>query len=358
MAFLYDIKDYFVEMEAYLNLKYYYSQAHEFQTYKRLQISNIAKEWYCKEGIIKEILKLNSYIKINKYNKYILHKSYPSPRAIYPLNVQIYSGGYYFNIDDLSGEIFKQIVYQNNSKVYYNEMDIIISLKDYNKYPEYYDKIKKSLLLLEVGHLIYNIILKTKVMGVFYELSEIEEDKVILRKSTNILKEDLKKSEEMKILDKLFLNRTSGPQRPSLFLKSSFINNSFSKEECVYVKNSLLGIENEIITIKLTRSGDSFFYNTVKFHYTEINSLNYTVNFKYVNELYIFLFNKKFLNADLSSQIINIGSICQEKILMGTAEGYNSRPLKSFNMIETEKFVKGLGFIEYIPHYFLVNFQK
>jgi len=349
-------------MDAYYNLGFSYNLEQEINSQNTLAFNKIESEKdyidSFESDIIREILKVDNFIRIDERNKYILHKSYPSPRAIYPLELVIFTNGKFISMNKYSNKMFykKNILYGHSAQ--YKEMDIVINIRDFNIYPGSYNKIKKSLLLLEIGHLIYNIILKTKSLGLNYKVSQINEDNIVMEVISQKEKLSHEVELEVSILNKVFINRSSGPQIPLISYKNCSKDRILNQFEYSTFKGIIPIIENKILILNFKKEKDYFTVNNIKIHYTELNNILSTINFKLIDELFIFLYHENFIKLNLTSQIIDIGSSCQEKILLSTINGYFSRPMKSFDMAKTELLVRKIGIRNFIPHYFLVNFKK
>jgi len=109
---------------------------------------------------IRDILQLNDVIRVEKNSYFKIHKSYPSPRSLYPIKILVSIGSsFYVTKNDI------QDVYELYSCENLNvpSGDIVLEFND--KYLEDYKSIKKSLLLLEMGHLLFNLLYIIKVYG-------------------------------------------------------------------------------------------------------------------------------------------------------------------------------------------------
>ena len=127
------------------------------------------------------ILDLNTVIRVDNFLRtpYSIHMSYPSARSLYTLRI-------YFSKDRylLTKDFWKRKkILKVNSSTYLNSNvntgDIVIELKEFND--KHYPSIFKTLQILEVGHLLYNISRIADIYGYEYELNNDEINTLVLR---------------------------------------------------------------------------------------------------------------------------------------------------------------------------------
>ncbi|KGA96622.1 hypothetical protein AJ85_21650 [Alkalihalobacillus alcalophilus ATCC 27647 = CGMCC 1.3604] len=276
----------------------------------------------------KEVLKLNDYLKVTGNTKYKLHKSYPSPRSIYPFSIFLAIDGVYIKKDEFSD---KYLVYKG-----INEKSDSIVIEFSDKYPEFYKSIKKTLLLLELGHLLYNIGVISQAYGVSWEVDFNSSNLVLKLKSNNVLKKHLNLNDFYRKIDL----RSSGPFTNVYLgnkIETKHIN--YSLEDSLSIIKNIYGIHNifNFIDMHIYINENSTEYKSKKsgnsISYQKLNQIYPYLNFRNNDAFIIFTIKNNYIVEEkLSFLYSGIGIISQNIILNNCCNNKFTRPIKSINL--------------------------
>ncbi|WP_223068534.1 hypothetical protein [Paenibacillus caui] len=304
------------------------------------------------------ILSLNDYIRVNLKTHYKLHKSYPSPRSLYPVKVFISLGDHkYLTKDDISGEY---LVYRN-SKLKTSEGDIAIDFED--KYPEYYNHIKKSLFLLEIGHLLYNITTLALYGGFVYKLESNGHNLLLRLEEKN---SGLINSSKFDAFMESCLLRNSGPYQYRITQTGIKAVNFDELNDFIEHRISELGvlfhpeIRSGVSAVCGVNDGmGNFHYRTTSdtgtVDYKQLNQIYPYINFYGVSFYVFFYLNHTNLSDDhLTPLILALGYLTQSICLKYASRERYCRPIKSFNIDEVEKLMK-VDSASYTPYYLVIS---
>ncbi|CAG9621195.1 hypothetical protein [Sutcliffiella rhizosphaerae] len=355
---LYTAKDFFHEL-AYNTTFIQTEQNFEFSHFH--DFSLIDNNFICENHFFNIILSLNDIIRVEKNTIFKIHKGYPSPRSLYPIKV-------FMVMDDRtfltkSGNTSNFEVYSSNSRKA-NRGDILI---EYGKeYPAYYKSIKKSLFLLETGHLLFNILSITKAFGYQYEV-QLNEKYILLKKVYSNKDQTINLKEISRFLE-VSLLRNSGPYlHPITSFKQVEIEGDTSSNIIKHLFD--YGLSNLfsqslkpdfIDIIKLVNKGEGKFVSSnhnETIDYKHLNKVYPYINFKGVSGMYLFLLdNKIFEEEEIASQYIMIlGFIAQYYCLLYASKENFCRPVKSFNVGETESLLRINGYKQTILYSLIVG---
>lgn len=308
-----------------------------------------------------DLLELNKVLRVSSEH-YKLHKSYPSPRSLYPLHLYVVYQNELLTMDSFTGE-----VYYCDALDYKMENDIFIFYED--KYPHFYKSIKKSLLLLEIGHLLYNVKAILEVHGgATYELYLIESGLQLSYQSGRF--DDLNSRSQM-ILRERFFNRRSG----SYLANGQYLIAPLSSKGCSLDKKELFKQEvlfpkfqkqlSKLIICQYLNNGEGLFQLSDSNSYEEKlrSSLSYIhfntsmpyFNFRGVSSIILFFVkNHKVSDEHMEEVLLTMGMLAQHYSLSFSHQ-YRTRPIKSVGTTQMSERV-GLDPGAYTAFYGLVIF--
>lgn len=304
----------------------------------------------------KSILKLN-YPTMHRDNTfYLTHKSYPSARSLYPIEI-----GYVLeNNLVVTNRTFQKdekfLRFDKEEELTLKNDDIIFFFSSSFSIIEKYKSIKNTLIILELGHLHFNLIAIASLFKMKYSYQNAFHLKAIKQPIFDI--DTLK-------LQKLFdlaENRTSGPYLKYISnLNMDKISKPYLITESTLRKGlSLYNLQDEDI-IKI----EYYANNTSLNKFVECNS-NKTISYYTLNSLYPYitfrtssqytLFSidaKKVNNSNIERIILLIGFLAQDICLFNSKENYYNRPLKAVNPNEFSKIFNISK--DFIPFYAVVS---
>lgn len=304
---------------------------------------------------IREILQLNDVIRVEKKSHFKIHKSYPSPRSLYPIKILVSIGSsFYVTKNDI------QDVYELYSCEDFNVQsgDIVLEFND--KYLEDYKSIKKSLLLLEMGHLLFNLLYIIKVYGKKY-----------MNGSGNFGLLHLKLISSSNQLDKRSLNRfkekyyyrNSGPYNHPItntnvsFIEDELPNYSHSIDDISsFFKDDKMSSNIRVDTYVNQGSGVFISINDDNIiNYRTLNLIYPYINFWGVSMFTIFSLHKIVFLNKANKYLAALGYLSQNTslVLSKNPSRYN-RPIKSFKIKTLEKLIN-YGADCWIPYYALIT---
>ena len=287
---------------------------------------------------IETMLKLVEFNRISPDNPYKLHKSYPSPRSIYSAKFFVKFGGLFVSKNEWTG-CYEYYQYEQNQG---NNWDILITF--WRSYPNHYRFIQKTLYLLEVGHLLYNVIYFANLFNISYEL-DIQEGAIRLRAQNKpYVGFNIDKVSDM------FLERTeqrsSGTYQhgvssfnklnkqaelPSKSVIQQFLGKAFEKEitQLISFEHFAKNNRGRFITDRGFEIG-----------YESMNRIYPHVNFRGVELFSTFLIDHMaYQKGDqtLTKCILAVGFVAQYFLLWAADNAMFGRPIKSFSIHEFER---------------------
>ncbi|NDI36714.1 hypothetical protein [Chengkuizengella sediminis] len=356
----YTSKDFLSEMAHYFGLESkLIAQQLESSTNDYQFIEEVA-ELHENDPYIRNMLSINDLVRIERDTTYKIHKGYPSPRSLYPLKMFISLGNHQFVTKDDSQEKYR---YYYNPKINTEKGDILIEFT--NKYPSYYMNIKKSLLILETGHFIYNIAATAKLLGSEYKLSNITHNiHLRLIKQTSI---DVENDQLTKFRLKCKM-RNSGPfLYPITNVNPKIISKAYSfKDELDHEFNHLEQLfdmhdfRNQLQIIPYINQGNGIFKPPTdekgpNINYVKLNKTHPYINFKGVSFFVVFLINHEVFHLENATQyILSLGYLCQLISLNHVSQFQYCRPIKSYD-IELLESLMELDTSKYTPYYCLIS---
>lgn len=310
----------------------------------------------------KYLLDLNDYVRVESKSIYKLHKGYPSPRSLYPLKLFLSLGNRLFVSKN---DVNNQIEYFRNNN--YNAAVLSLAIEFRDLYPDYYSHNKKSLLLLEMGHFLCNILLLSEIMGITY----------VYTKSSNRIQLDLIEDELWKIDNmtvdrfvKTYTNRNSG-------LYSHGITDT--QNVCFQDHHNLLSTIqqsvrdiNDFFGFKYKEGIKILVYHNTGYgqfissdnesvdpiSYRKMNEIYPYVNFYGVSFCVFFLLDNRAISDDnLTEYLLSLGYLSQILCLDYSNKTQYCRPLKSFNIEKIER-LSNINSSLYTPFYYLIAANK
>lgn len=310
-------------------------------------------------SIIHTLFSANSYIRATGETSFKIHKGYPSPRSLYPLQLFLSVGeGIFLKNNEVDAD-------QN----YFKNENLIVApgslvLEVENKYPEYYSHIRKTLSTLEIGHLLYNILYIANLLGMDYTLN-IAENRIILIHSKNTYIDDDIYYNKLQKFNQSCQLRSSGPYRFRI-LNTSINYNNHPKyltqnlnEICINMYD-FFGIEfkNSIQALVYYNDGSGNFicenqsYSDLS--YQKVNKIYPHINFYGVSFFVFFLLDHTLLtDENLTGYLLILGYLAQFVCLQYVGENKFCRPIKSFDMNTVENIL-GINGTQYTSYYLLV----
>jgi hypothetical protein len=356
----YSIKDFIYELNHFLNYRKDLFPAEggilDIEAFQRPE-RTIDPDFLKGEDLWKEeyhffhsLLDLDQMYRFDGVSPYKFHRSYPSPRSLYPLKLLIRpAGSKKLYCKNQFTEEIEEYTFSTNS---YNCHEVII-IYNSKVYPEFYINIKKSLLILELGHLLYNIHMliepysskvSLKIMDQYVSLGIYDEE------------ENLKRFRLDDDFHSILLKRTSGTFRNGLtpllrYNDHQLIYDQFIEylKICTEAASDFFKLDvKDVIGLYIMSNSNGIYFDLYnyferekiasKVRYMELNRMYPYIHFRGVNFLITFsIKHKALLENEISRIILLIGFICQASALFFTNKDMFSRPLKSFSMELMEK---------------------
>ncbi|WP_066265347.1 hypothetical protein [Heyndrickxia acidicola] len=325
--------------------------------YKFLRIENGSKHI---DNSYAELLKLNDFIRIETPGPYKLHKGYPSPRSLYPIEMFICVNENQFVLKDNYKDQYK---YYSNISIKAEQGDILLEFN--NKYPEHYNHIKKTLLILECGHFLYNINKVGLMLGYKYEVITIDKYRIHLKSQK--VETDINKTKKITEFSRRSYLRNSGHYRHPLTPlnnNTKVVLNNYEKDfhdiERLFKNNDIS--EKIQIQTYLNRGNGEFLEVGSKqnnyINYRNLNMIYPYINFKGVNTFsFLLIKNRTFTTENATKYLLSLGYIAQSICMYHADYHVFCRPIKSFSFFEVEKLLK-IDKDNYTPFYFLINAPK
>ncbi|WP_100333057.1 hypothetical protein [Bacillus alkalisoli] len=282
------------------------------------------------------LLSVNDTIRVEKNTAYKVHKGYPSPRSIYPIQMFIAKSKNFFLTKNDQLETFE--LYKNN-QLEAKEGDLVFVYK--KRYPSYYQYIKKTLFLLELGHFLYNVMTVARHLKIQFTL-EIKDGYLLLRKTE---REEWNESEDIQTFLQKCRWRNSGPYKVPInsfhIVDQTAVNAQGTEDELRQLLPTRID-GNFIQPVSFHQDGTGLFYRQGKtslaIPYEKLNEAYPYINFRGVSTVVIFLlYHQLFKNeSNLAEYLIATGFKAQFYCLDFAKEGQYCRPIKSFNIGQME----------------------
>lgn len=291
------------------------------------------------------LLELNDYNRVGHNTHFKLHKGYPSPRSLYPLKLFLCLGEHHYLSKDDIENVYE---YYNHSLIKSNKGDLHISFRDI--YLENYQYIKKTLLLLEIGHLLFNVIYTANVLGLYYK-PHVKDDDIYLELIDEERLNEVNRS-VLNIFKQKSMNRNSGKYlipitEPELFVLdrleeyNQLLELELSRIEVFFGNYKL---KKHIRVITYVNNGQGSFNSSkseeeeeITIGYKELNKIYPYVNFIGVTFFAVFLLeNEVFKYENAIEFILSLGYLSQSISIQYSNQDQFCRPIKSFNMNDLE----------------------
>ncbi|KMJ59128.1 hypothetical protein AB685_08695 [Bacillus sp. LL01] len=295
----------------------------------------------CDDQVQEIMLGLNDYNRVEKNTYFKVHKGYPSPRSLYPIRLFVATKSGSFITKNEQTKKFE--LYENSAREG-DEGDILL---EYGKeYPAYYKSIKKSLLLLEAGHLIFNINYVATLCEARYKV--FEKNGYLLLKKANSPNQDFQHAKLEKFYH-LSSIRNSGPYLHPItaFNLVPLLDDASDFQRLCKQLDSLFvePLKNSAIQlIKLQNDGNGIFNipeRQTKVDYKQLNSIYPYINFKGVSGMYVFTIDNHVFKEEekFTPYILAIGFLAQFYCMMYASEENYCRPVKSFSVGDFENLL-------------------
>ncbi|QFT90789.1 hypothetical protein FIU87_19265 [Bacillus sp. THAF10] len=321
----------FLQELAYNSLFNYEEQILDYQLDQYLLLDDNV---VCDDPVLETMTGLNDYIRVEKDTHFKVHKGYPSPRSLYPIKLFVATKEGEFLTKHEQSKRFQ--LYENPTRSG-TEGDILL---EYGKiYPDYYKSIKKSLLLLEAGHLLFNINYVATTCGENYKVN-IANGYLLLKKE-NSQKQEFDKDRLQRFYH-LSSIRNSGPYLHPItaFDYLPLLDDAADFQRLCKQLDTLFTQplrKNAIQLIKLQNDGNGNFKvpeSQTMVDYKQLNSIYPYINFKGVSGMYLFTIDNLVFNEEeyVTPYILAIGYLAQYYCMMYASEEHYCRPVKSFNV--------------------------
>jgi hypothetical protein len=308
----------------------------------------------------KYLLRLNEICRVEKDTPYKVHKGYPSPRSLYPIKLFMALGEEHL----LSIQaIYGRYEYYHDPEVSLKKGDLLLLYTDI--YPEYYQYIKKTLLILETGHLLYNIFQVASLLGLRYAL-RTEKERVILEWQ----KESLDQATNVPMIE-AFLQRcqvrNSGPYRHLITVTQAPVMGNITDFDQL-LEQALTELSDHfafplhpgrIRVITLFNDGGGNFYSShpdlQDIEYQQLNTIYPHINFYGVRFFTVFLLaNEVFTSDQAALYLLSLGYLAQAISIKYANRQHYCRPIKSYHLDRIETFL-GIDSGAYTAFYCLVS---
>ncbi|MGT2965386.1 hypothetical protein [Streptococcus acidominimus] len=289
---------------------------------------------------------------------YGFHKSYPSARSFYLQKAYFCIGNHCFvTIDSLTG---KFLVFQNTQINSQSGQLIIVSDRMPNGF---YSAIRNSLVLLEIGHILYNV----DYISMCFEndIKNVTINKDYIQIDFSKCSEDLDLtdcSREISFFKTKLKLRTSGPYYRKLRnLSCNYKDGIYDiRTEISIQYKKLFGKEytdDSIKILTLKNDGDKFIsQNNLYLPYHILNSEYNYVDFRYSSQYTLFLI-KLHVNEplEISRLVLLIGYIAQEICVENSNSSRYNRPVKQVLSDEKWEHYLKTSFPNYLQFYAVIS---
>ena len=304
------------------------------------------------DKFIEDILLLDKAINIGKLTPYSLHKSHPSARSLYPIELLI-------KID--TGKFIKAKNFSDDYDVYKKHInetskyDILLNFRDVYSKIEGYNSLRKSLVFLEIGHLQYNINRIANLYNTNYTYKFINDTIIMtIEKLPNYYVD----TDKYKDFNNKILNRTSGPYKKFLTHKS---RNKKVKKYIIDkpIKDAASRLYNincdDVIYIEyfINNLYDGFdkVGTGTTIPYEKLSMLYPYIDFQTSSQYVLFYIKDNILmkNVDIGNILSMMGYLSQDICVNMSEQGFYNRPLKDVHYNQSSMI---LGECEnYTPFY-------
>lgn len=306
----------------------------------------------------KDILNINKIYRVDKnnYSPYQIHKSYPSARSFYLQTIWVCIGENIFLT--YKDENKSYVKFKNDRLNFLDIGDIFITSKEI--YENKYKSIHNSLILLEIGHILYNIEYISQCYGMKISIDSCEDDfnvvKVRTRRVPN--NSNLLSIEKFKLLASF---RNSGSYRNKIMnIDSKVKENIYISSIDILLKFRDLfqyDFEESVKTLVFINDGTKFINLEfmIIISYEQLNREYYFIDFRTASQYTLFLItknNKK--NIRYTDLLLYMGYLAQEICLKNSKDGVYNRPVKQVIQPFWKNVLNNL-FKDYIPFYGVIT---
>lgn len=306
-----------------------------------------------------EILKLNQIIRVDSVNRtpYILHMSYPSARSIYKIKMYIVKEDKLCSTDIWGNPITYQIPKEWISDLSGADNSIIIQALPLDE--ERYVNIQKTLQILEVGHLLYNVTYIASLYG--YTISfdnKCPEELVMIKLKQNKKIDDLNKIDLSlkEFWEKAYL-RTSGKYYGGLMDFSNAQDSKYLLEN--HLSHHITLQRDMWKYIKILRfvnnnNGEySCIEENISVSYEDLSKEYSYVNFRTATQITLYFISKDALFQENIADLIQyIGFLAQDTCINNAKANVYNRPVKQVMHLFWNPILKTNNTISnYIPFY-------
>ncbi|MFT9147096.1 MAG: hypothetical protein ABF460_08390 [Oenococcus sp.] len=305
-----------------------------------------------------EVLNLDKVIRVGNLDNtpYLAHKSYPSPRSLYTSKILIKKNensligiepwsSFYMDFEHFSEQIENHETQQG---------DIILA--SYPITDTHYNEIQLTLRLLELGHLIFNVLCLADIFKLDIKIINDFEGAVILRKTQinigTMADYSVGTSTNLTNLKKRFMFRNSG----RYFGGNSYYHKA-GDQYPIKLHNVGANISKYIHTYKFSNSlaNHMFVCQTLdkKITYDELDREYSFISARCMNCFYVLCLDKKlffdshFAGQNLSLFIEQLGMKAQNIILNLSSPYVFARPLKQIRYFFWKRYIDN----EWVPFY-------
>ncbi|MBF0787078.1 MULTISPECIES: hypothetical protein [unclassified Streptococcus] len=305
--------------------------------------------------LVEEIFEIFSVSRISECSQtpYLIHKSYPSARSFYLQECFICNGGNEFLYKNEVSDKY-QVVYCQNNDVSFEKGDILIKTGKM-KY-DLYKSIRKTLMLLELGHIVYNIHL---VLSKFdFKINRIKMDTnytLISLENGSVFTPAL----TLKALHQLYVLRTSGPYLKRIIDFNRQINAHYLfKTNIQEAFRCLFNVEYDstIIRMYIFRNNgvDGFCYENITLSYSILNKVYQYIDFRSASQYTLFAIKREF-HKIFEQYIVFLGYIAQECCLHNSCYGRYNRPVKQVLPVKVWESFFADDCRQYYPFYGIIT---
>lgn len=324
--------------------------------YKYNEIGEITDEKIYFSGYESQILDLNTVIRVDNFLRtpYSIHMSYPSARSLYTLRLYFFKDGYLLTKDFWKR---KEVLKAKSSICVDSNIsngDIIIELKEFND--NHYPSIFKTLQILEVGHLLYNISLIADIYGYEYELDN-DSINILVLKNKKAGNNYLENNKTIEFWEKA-QNRSSGKYYGGLinfdldYQKYAYSPKGTDETKSIKFNKNIM---NSVKTLTFVNDGNALVdkNNGLVLYYGYIMKEYNYLNARTMSQITAFLYKwEKGMFVNYAELIQYIGFLAQEVCINNSAVNVYNRPVKQMNFNFWLPIMKQNDiYEEYIPFY-------
>lgn len=316
------------KLDLIADLSYSFDNTNIKQNYNldKLNTKFISLYDHALDRLFEELFSIFDIIRVSdiRMTPYKIHKSYPSARSFYLQKLWIKIDNDKYITKNIKSN--KLELYQMN---YNDDYDIIITT-DIINYPNYF-AIHKSLNILEIGHIIYNIKSILDIFNIRFNLKVSKE--MILIKLIDQNKMDFCETKLISLKEKFLLRNSGKYYRGIINLNHHFKDAIYDTK--INIQNQFFKLFNieisvdDIFVINFKNNGKYYEYKNLKVEYYELNQIYNYIDFRNSSQYTLLLFKKDIIDKKyLSEVIIFLGYIAQEISLENAHQNKYNRPLK------------------------------